>query len=87
MSILIQETKEENGDPKMVITLTNGELKALKSAQEKRKLKDMKSLFDFILAVFVTPKVFFVKREDDGDLTIVQPAEDLLKENNGDNHG
>ena len=87
MSIEIKETADEKGEQKMEITLTNGELRALKSARDKRKLKDMRSLFDFILAVFVSPKVIFVKREDDGEITIVKPAEDLVETDNEKNHG
>jgi len=71
-------------EEKVVITLTNGELRALREIKGKRKFRSIKTFLDFVLAIFVTPNTFVVQREDDGSVTKVNPASDLVEPSSHD---
>jgi hypothetical protein len=66
-------------EAKIIITITNGEFRALKEIKEKKKFRSIKTFLDFVLAIFVTPNTFIAKREDDGSTTKVTPAPDLVE--------
>jgi len=78
MPISVNRTGQGTPDEKIIIEVTNGEMRAFDTVKVKWHFKTIKDFLEFALAIFSTDGVeIFLNRE--GDKTRVKPADELVE--------